>query len=59
MTANPRLREATYWLSVDSWHRINDNGQFELTEEAPERAIESFKLWCKINNIKQEKSDEN
>ncbi len=55
MTANPRLREATYWLSVDSWHRINDNGQFELTEEAPPRAVESFKIWCEINNIEQHK----
>lgn len=45
-----------YWISVDSWHRINKDGQFELTEEAQERAVKSFELWCKINNIKQDKS---
>ncbi len=56
MTANPKLREAMYWISVDSWYRINKDGQFELTEEAPERAVKSFELWCKINNIKHEKS---
>ena len=56
MTANLKLREAMYWISVDSWNRINKDGQFELTEEAPERAVKSFELWCKINNIKQDKS---
>ena len=39
MTANSKLREAMYWISVDSWHRINKNGQFELTEEAPEKEL--------------------
>ena len=56
MTVNSKLREAMYWISVDSWHRINKDGQYELTEEAPERAVKSFELWCKFNNIKQDKS---
>ena len=51
MTANSKLREAMYWISVDSWHRINKDGQFELTEEAPERAVKSFELWCKIKKL--------
>ena len=53
MTANPKLRKATYWVSVNARHRINDNGQFELTEEAPPREIESFRIWCEINCVKQ------
>lgn len=47
MTANSKLREAMYWISVDSWHRINKDGQFELTEEAPERAVKSFECSAK------------
>lgn len=42
MTAN---KESLYWRSDKTWYRINEKGQFELAEHAPERAKESFKLY--------------
>ncbi len=43
MTKNPML---FYWQSNPAWYRVNEKGKFELTEEAPEKAKESFKLFC-------------
>lgn len=44
-------RESMYWMSDEEWYRINEEtGCFELTDEAPERAVESFKLYCERNH---------
>ena len=43
MNAN---KESTYWASNPAWYRINkDTDEFELTDEAPERARKSFEMW--------------
>lgn len=42
MTAD---RESMYWKTNEKWWRWNENNEYELTEEAPERAIKSFELW--------------
>ncbi len=36
--------EIMYWHSNPEWYRINEEGKFELTDKAPERAIKSFEL---------------
>jgi len=42
-------KESMYWWSNESWYRINkEKDCFELTDEAPEEARESFELYCKI-----------
>ncbi len=39
--------EFMYWSSNKSWYRINkEKDCYELTEQAPPRAVESFKLYC-------------
>ncbi len=44
-------RESMYWMSDEEWYRINEEtGCFELTDEAPERAVESFELYCERNH---------
>jgi hypothetical protein len=41
-------REALYWKSDGSWYRINEDKEcYELTDEAPERAVKSFDLYCR------------
>lgn len=42
MTSN---KESLYWKSNKEWYRINEDGEFELTELAPERAQKSFELY--------------
>ena len=43
MTAN---KESLYWKTNEEWYRINyEKDCYELTEKAPERAIESFKMY--------------
>lgn len=42
MTAN---KESVYWCSDKSWYFINDQGNYELTEFALERARKSFDLY--------------
>lgn len=42
MTAN---KENRYWKTNKEWYRINDSGEYELTEAAPERARASFALF--------------
>ena len=42
MTAN---RESLYWHTNKSWYFINENDEFELTKDAPERAVKSFELF--------------
>ena len=46
MTAN---RETLYWKSNKAWYRVNDEGKFELTELAPERAKRSFEMYNSKN----------
>ncbi len=48
MTAN---KELMYWHSNKEWWFYNKKTQkIELTEKAPQRAIESFKKWCETEN---------
>ena len=42
MTTN---RESVYWKTNKEWYFINDKGEFELTDLAPERARKSFELF--------------
>lgn len=43
-------RESLYWRKNKDWYRINkEKDCFELTDEAPERAVKSFKLYCESN----------
>lgn len=52
MTAN---RELMYWHSNKNWfRRIEEIPYFELTDEAPERALKSFEMWKKDNGIEVE-----
>ena len=48
MTASKEIKEMMYWLSDPSWYRINEEtDDFELTDNAPERAKRSFDMWKK------------
>lgn len=50
MTADKNIIEYMYWMSNDDWYRINKEKQcFELTDEAPERAVKSFEMYCERN----------
>ena len=42
MTAN---MESMYWRTNKDWYTVDDNGNYHLTEKAPDRAKESFKLY--------------
>ena len=38
--------ESSYWASNPNWYRINkETDEFELTDEAPEKARISFDMW--------------
>ncbi len=37
----------SYWLSNDTWYKINEKGEFELTPLAPPEARRSFAEWHK------------
>ena len=39
MTGN---QESTYWKSNPRWYFINADGNYQLTDDAPERARRSF-----------------
>lgn len=44
--------EAMYWKTNKEWYRANyDKDCYELTELAPSRAIESFRMYQKENRI--------
>lgn len=46
MNAN---REPLYWKSNETWYRINEEKDcFELTDQAPPRAIKSFESYCEL-----------
>ena len=36
-----------YWRSNPEWYRTNEQGEYELTDKAPEEARESFTEFCK------------
>ena len=36
-----------YWRSNPEWDRTNEQGEYELTDKAPEEARESFAEFCK------------
>ena len=38
-------KENLYWKTNKEWYRINDAGEYELTEVATERARASFALF--------------
>lgn len=44
--------EAMYWKTNRKWYRVNqEKNRFELTKDAPPRAIESFKLYLEENGL--------
>ena len=44
--------EAMYWMRNDEWFTVNhDKDCFELTDAAPPRAVESFKLYLLRNDL--------
>ena len=46
-------REILYWRKDKSWYNYNqETDSFSMTNEAPQRAKESFELWKKFNNLK-------
>ncbi len=50
VTANT---ESMYWMSKEEWYRVNtEKDVFELTENAPDRAVKSFGMYKEINNLK-------
>lgn len=53
MTCN---KENLYWRTNKSWYTINARGKFELTASAPQRARDSFALFCSPKTAKKEKN---
>ena len=44
--------ESMYWMTNDKWFRINhERDCFELTDEAPQRTVESFKMYLLRNDL--------
>ena len=44
--------EAMYWKTNEAWYRANyETDRYELTPEAPERAVESFRLYLLRNDL--------
>ncbi len=39
-------KERSFWKSNPEWYKINEIGDFELTDKAPPEAVESFRKWC-------------
>ena len=48
MTSN---KESLYWKTNENWYRKNKDGQYELTEKAPQRAKDSFILYLEQKAI--------
>lgn len=46
MTAD---KESLYWKTNKEWYFINESGEYELTDKAPERAKKSFELFNSKN----------
>ena len=44
--------EAMYWKKNKEWYTANyERDRYELTKEAPPRAIESFRMYLRQNNL--------
>lgn len=44
--------EAMYWKTDREWYVVNhDKNRFELTRLATPRAIESFRMWLRENDL--------
>ena len=44
--------EAMYWASDKAWYVVNvDKDRFELTQMATPRAVESFKMYLRQNEL--------
>ena len=44
--------EAMFWMRNDEWFTVNhEKDCFELTDAAPPRAVESFKLYLLRNDL--------
>ena len=51
MTADNSLMESMYWRTNSDWYRVNkEKDCYELADDVPERAVESFKLYCERNH---------
>ena len=47
--------EAMYWATDKDWYVINhETDRFELTRLAPPRAIDSFRLYLRENNLPED-----
>ena len=47
--------EAMYWKTDRSWYVVNHElDRFELTKFAPPRAIDSFRLYLRENNLPED-----
>ena len=44
MTSN---NEIMYWMKNKEWWFVNEKGQTELTDKAPQKARETFEKWLK------------
>ena len=44
--------EAMYWMKNEDWFTINTESDcFELTDAAPQRAVESFRMYLLRNDL--------
>lgn len=44
--------EAMYWMKNDEWFSVNkEKDCFELTDAAPQRAVDSFQLYLLRNDM--------
>ena len=47
--------EAMYWRTNEEWFVVNyEKERFELTKMAPPRAIDSFRLYLRENNLPED-----
>ncbi len=45
--------ELLYWRKDESWYKYDQKtDSYTLTNEAPQRAKESFEMWKQFNNLK-------
>lgn len=45
--------EPFFWQSDPEWYRVNNSGDIEMTEKAPERAVKSFESWKRPRSEKK------
>ena len=52
MSAVKSYSEAMYWRTNKAWYSVNrEKDRFELTRKATPRAIESFRMWLRENDL--------